>query len=105
MKSEIKIPSMGESISTVIIGTIFTPTGTVLQADSEILEVETDKVNQPLYAPCKGEITLNVQTGDTVAIGEVMGEMLQVLRRVPPFIVLVVLNHVVVGRAEVRRAL
>ena len=73
MKSEIKIPSMGESISTVIIGTIFTPTGTVLQADSEILEVETDKVNQPLYAPCKGELTLTVQTGDTVAIGEVIG--------------------------------
>ena len=73
MKSEIKIPSMGESISTVIIGTIFTPTGTVLQADSEILEVETDKVNQPLYAPCKGELTLTVQTGDTVAIGAVIG--------------------------------
>ncbi|CRX39243.1 2-oxoglutarate dehydrogenase complex dihydrolipoyllysine-residue succinyltransferase [Estrella lausannensis] len=73
MKIEIKIPAMGESISQAVIGEIFKKTGTIVAQDEEILELETDKVNQPLYAPKSGEITLTVKTGDTVSIGTVIG--------------------------------
>lgn len=73
MKSEIKIPAMGESISTVIIGEIFAPSGTIVKADDEIMELETDKVNQVLYAPQNGKVSLTVKTGDKASIGDVVG--------------------------------
>lgn len=73
MANEIKVPSLGESISEVTIGQIFAPTGTHVQADAEVLELETDKVNQMLYAPLAGRIHLNVQTGQVVKIGQTIG--------------------------------
>ena len=73
MKIEIKIPSMGESITEVTIGNILISSGTVVKADAEILELETDKVNQTLYAPQGGALSLNVQAGETVKIGQVIG--------------------------------
>lgn len=73
MKTEIKVPGMGESISQATIGTIFKATGEKVNVDEEVLEIETDKVNQALYAPSKGIITWNVKSGDTVSIGQVLG--------------------------------
>lgn len=73
MKHEIKIPSLGESISEVTIGQVIAPTGAVIKSDSEILELETDKVNQVLYAPVGGEITLSVKTGEGAKVGQVIG--------------------------------
>lgn len=73
MKVEIKVPAMGESISEAIVGEIFKPTGTVVAMDDEILELETDKVNQVLYAPESGVIEITVNTEDTVTIGQVIG--------------------------------
>lgn len=75
MKNEIKVPSMGESISEAIVGRILAPTGTLVKADAEIIELETDKVNQVLYAPQAGRVTLSVQPGDTVKIGQVIGSI------------------------------
>lgn len=73
MKTEIKIPTMGESISEAVIGTILKPSGSAVAADEEIIELETQKVNQLLYAPQKGVIQWNVSSGDTVTIGQVIG--------------------------------
>jgi 2-oxoglutarate dehydrogenase E2 component (dihydrolipoamide succinyltransferase) len=75
MKNEIKVPSLGESISEAIIGTIIAPTGTIVKADAEILELETDKVNQVIYAPQTGRITLDVKSGDAVKIGQTIGNI------------------------------
>jgi 2-oxoglutarate dehydrogenase E2 component (dihydrolipoamide succinyltransferase) len=41
--------------------------------DDEILELETDKVNQVLYAPQAGVITLTVKPDEVVKIGQVIG--------------------------------
>lgn len=73
MKEEIKVPAMGESISEATIGTILKPTGTQVNADDEIIELETDKVNQVLYAPQSGTVTWNISPGDVVKIGQVLG--------------------------------
>lgn len=73
MKTEIKIPAMGESISEATVGNIIKPTGSTVSQDDEILELETDKVNQVLYAPQAGSITLKVSQGDVVKIGQVIG--------------------------------
>jgi len=73
MKIEIKIPAMGESISEATVGQIIKASGSMVNTDDEILELETDKVNQVLYAPQKGILTLQVKPGDTVQIGQVIG--------------------------------
>lgn len=73
MKEEIKVPSMGESITEATVGTLIKPSGSPVQADDEILELETDKVNQVLYAKNPGVLTLRVKSGDVVKIGQVIG--------------------------------
>lgn len=73
MKVEIKVPSMGESISEATVGAILKPSGSAVEMDEEILELETDKVNQVLYAPKKGILNLSVKPDQVVKIGEVVG--------------------------------
>ena len=73
MKSDIVIPPLGESISEATIGEIIAPTGTFTNIDAEILEIETDKLNQVLYSPQAGKVNLTVKTGDTVRIGQIVG--------------------------------
>lgn len=69
MKTELKIPSMGESITEVTIGKLLKPTGSNVAIDEEVLEIETDKLNQVLYAPQAGSITFTVKPGDVVQVG------------------------------------
>lgn len=73
MKEDIKIPSMGESITEATVCAILKPSGTPVKADEEILELETDKINQVLYAPSDGVITFSVTEEDVVEIGQVVG--------------------------------
>lgn len=75
MKQEIKVPAMGESISEAVIGNILKPTGSQVAAEDELIELETDKVNQVLYAPAAGTVTWSVKTEDTVKIGQVIGHI------------------------------
>lgn len=73
MKIEIKIPSLGESVSEATISNILKPSGSFVKLDEEILELETDKVNQVLYAPQKGQLTLSINKDEVVKIGQVIG--------------------------------
>jgi len=73
MKVEIKIPAMGESIAQVTVGNILKPSGSDVLADDEVLELETDKLNQVLYAPHSGKLTLTVKSGDTIRVGDSVG--------------------------------
>ena len=73
MKVEVKVPRMGESITEAAVGTILKPTGSLVKVDDELLELETDKVNQVLYAAQAGVFTLNVAVDEKVKIGQVIG--------------------------------
>ncbi len=73
MKIEIKVPTMGESIVEATVSRILKPSGSPVSQDEEIIELETDKVNQVLYAPQGGQLTLSVKVGDTVKMGQVLG--------------------------------
>lgn len=73
MKVEIKVPSVGESVVEATISHILIPSGTVVKEDAEILELETDKVNQVLTAPKGGKLELQVTVGDLVKVGQVIG--------------------------------
>lgn len=73
MKVEIKIPAMGESVTEAIISNILKPSGSYVKLDEDIVELETDKVNQVLHAPQDGQLTLNVKIDDKVQIDQVIG--------------------------------
>lgn len=73
MKMEIKVPSAGESISEATVSQILKESGSFVKTDDEIVELETDKVNQVVYSPGDGVLTLNVKVDDVVTIGQVIG--------------------------------
>jgi 2-oxoglutarate dehydrogenase E2 component (dihydrolipoamide succinyltransferase) len=73
MSVKIEVPALGESVVQATVGQILKPAGTVVKADEEIIELETDKVNQVLYAPAAGKVSWSVNIGDTVKVGQVIG--------------------------------
>jgi 2-oxoglutarate dehydrogenase E2 component (dihydrolipoamide succinyltransferase) len=73
MKQEIKVPQMGESITEATIGTILKEEGAAVKESDEIVELETEKVSQVLYAPISGIISWKIKVGDHVKIGHVLG--------------------------------
>ncbi len=73
MKVEIKVPTMGESVSEGVVSAVLSPSGSYVKADQEIVELETDKVNQVLYAPAAGVLSLSINKEQTVQIGQVIG--------------------------------
>lgn len=75
MKVALTVPKMGESITEVRIGKTLKAHGEAVQRDEELLEIETDKVNQVLYAPQSGVVKYVVKEGDTVKVGAVIGSI------------------------------
>lgn len=73
MKKEIKVPVMGESVSEAIVSNVLKASGSFVQVDEEVLELETDKVNQVLYAPASGQISFSVEVSQVVKVGDVIG--------------------------------
>jgi 2-oxoglutarate dehydrogenase E2 component (dihydrolipoamide succinyltransferase) len=73
MKEEIKIPQMGESVTEATISAFLKTAGSSVKENEEIVELETEKVNQVLYAPIAGVLSWNVKEGDSVKIGQVIG--------------------------------
>ncbi len=73
MTIELKVPAMGESITEATVANIIKPSGSPVAVDDELLELETDKVNQIIYAPQAGLVTYNVAKDQVVKIGEVIG--------------------------------
>jgi 2-oxoglutarate dehydrogenase E2 component (dihydrolipoamide succinyltransferase) len=69
---EVKVPSPGESVTEVEIGTWLVDDGTVVVKDQEIAEVESDKATLIIVAQEAGKIRIMAGTGDTVAVGAVI---------------------------------
>lgn len=75
MKVDIKVPSVGESIVEATIASLLKEKGSFVKEGEEILELETDKVNQIVYSPAAGALSLSVKVGDVVKIGQVIGSV------------------------------
>lgn len=73
MNVEIKVPPLGESVVEATVGALLAPNGSFVRADAELIELETDKVNQVLYAPVAGKVQYSVKTGDLVKVGQAIG--------------------------------
>ncbi len=72
MPTNVTIPSLGESISEVVINNWLKPDGSYVKRDEDIVELETDKTNMPLPAPIAGVIRHSKAPGETVPIGAVI---------------------------------
>ena len=68
---EMNVPSPGESISEVEIATWLVADGDYVEQDQEICEIDSDKATLTLAAEKSGAISIKVQEGETIAVGDV----------------------------------
>jgi len=69
---EIKVPSPGESITEVEIGSWLVEDGAVVSKDQEIAEVESDKATLTIVASEGGKISIKAEEGQAVPVGDVV---------------------------------
>ncbi|EJL52941.1 2-oxoglutarate dehydrogenase complex dihydrolipoamide succinyltransferase [Rhizobium sp. CF122] len=76
MATEIRVPTLGESVSEATVGTWFKKVGDAIRADEPILELETDKVTIEVPAPASGTLSeIVAQAGETVGLGALLGQI------------------------------
>jgi len=72
MAVEVKVPALGESISSGILAGWQVKDGDVVEKDQVLYELETDKITSEGTAEVAGKITLKAGEGDEVEIGQVI---------------------------------
>jgi 2-oxoglutarate dehydrogenase E2 component (dihydrolipoamide succinyltransferase) len=76
MATEIRVPTLGESVSEATVGTWFKKVGDVIKADEPLVELETDKVTIEVPAPAAGVLTeIVAQAGETVGLDALLGQI------------------------------
>jgi 2-oxoglutarate dehydrogenase E2 component (dihydrolipoamide succinyltransferase) len=76
MSTEIRVPTLGESVSEATIGRWFKKPGDPVKADEPLVELETDKVTLEVNAPAAGTLgDILVKDGETVQPGAVLGSI------------------------------
>ena len=76
MSTDLKIPSVGESITEVIIGEWLKAEGAWVDEDENVVVIETDKVNLEIPAPVAGVLSgVTKKAGDTAAVGDVIAQI------------------------------
>ena len=76
MATEIRVPTLGESVTEATIGKWFKKTGDVVKADEPLLELETDKVTLEVNAPASGVLAeILAKDGETVNAGALLGQI------------------------------
>ena len=76
MATEIRVPTLGESVTEATIGRWFKHAGDAVAADEPLVELETDKVTIEVPAPTAGVLAeILVKDGDTVAPGALLGQI------------------------------
>jgi len=74
MSIEIKVPTLGESVSEATIAKWLKSVGDAVKADEPLVELETDKVTVEVPAPSAGVLAgITAETGSTVGVGSVLG--------------------------------
>ena len=74
--AEIRVPTLGESVSEATIGRWFKKPGDVVKADEPLVELETDKVTLEVNAPAAGVLAeITAKDGETVSPGALLGQI------------------------------
>jgi 2-oxoglutarate dehydrogenase E2 component (dihydrolipoamide succinyltransferase) len=74
--AEIRVPTLGESVTEATIGKWFKKAGDPVAVDEPLVELETDKVTIEVPAPAAGVLgDIAAKDGDTVAVGALLGQI------------------------------
>jgi 2-oxoglutarate dehydrogenase E2 component (dihydrolipoamide succinyltransferase) len=74
--TEIRVPTLGESVTEATIGRWFKHAGDSVAVDEPLVELETDKVTIEVPAPAAGVLSeILVKDGETVAPGALLGQI------------------------------
>jgi 2-oxoglutarate dehydrogenase E2 component (dihydrolipoamide succinyltransferase) len=74
--AEIRVPTLGESVTEATIGKWFKKPGDAVAVDEPLVELETDKVTIEVPAPAAGVLgDIAAKDGDTVAVGALLGQI------------------------------
>lgn len=74
--AEIRVPTLGESVTEATIGRWFKKTGDAVAVDEPLVELETDKVTIEVPAPSAGTLgEIVAKDGETVAVGALLGQI------------------------------
>jgi 2-oxoglutarate dehydrogenase E2 component (dihydrolipoamide succinyltransferase) len=74
--TEIRVPTLGESVTEATIGRWFKKAGEPVKVDEPLVELETDKVTIEVPAPSAGVLSeIVAKEGDTVAVGALLGQL------------------------------
>lgn len=72
---ELKIPALGESISSVTFAKWLKPNGSTVALDEPLCEIETEKANQELLAETPGTLVWVAKEGEDLAVGAVYAKI------------------------------
>jgi 2-oxoglutarate dehydrogenase E2 component (dihydrolipoamide succinyltransferase) len=74
--TEIRVPTLGESVTEATIGRWFKKAGDTVAVDEPLVELETDKVTIEVPAPSAGTLgDIVAKDGETVAVGALLGQI------------------------------
>jgi pyruvate/2-oxoglutarate dehydrogenase complex dihydrolipoamide acyltransferase (E2) component len=74
--TEIRVPTLGESVTEATIGRWFKRAGDPVAVDEPLVELETDKVTIEVPAPSAGTLgEIIAKDGETVAVGALLGQI------------------------------
>src|SRR5216110_1969276 len=74
--TEIRVPTLGESVTEATIGRWFKKAGDAVAVDEPLVELETDKVTIEVPAPAAGVLSeIAAKDGETVAVGALLGQI------------------------------
>jgi 2-oxoglutarate dehydrogenase E2 component (dihydrolipoamide succinyltransferase) len=72
MSTEVKIPAVGESITSGVLSVWHKQTGDIVSEGDPLFTLETDKISTEIPAPGAGKLQVQVDAGQEVKIGQVV---------------------------------
>lgn len=76
MTTDIRVPTLGESVTEATVAKWFKKPGEAVKADEPLCELETDKVTVEVPAPASGILSeIVISQGETVQAGGILGRM------------------------------
>jgi 2-oxoglutarate dehydrogenase E2 component (dihydrolipoamide succinyltransferase) len=76
MPTEIKVPSLGESVTEATVAKWLKRAGELVALDEPVAELETDKITLEIYAPSAGTLSeIFADEGANVPVGAVLGRI------------------------------
>ncbi|TPM35277.1 2-oxoglutarate dehydrogenase complex dihydrolipoyllysine-residue succinyltransferase [Mesorhizobium sp. B2-3-5] len=76
MATEIRVPTLGESVTEATIGKWFKKVGDAIAVDEPLVELETDKVTVEVPAAAAGTLgEITAKEGETVGVGALLGSI------------------------------